>query len=79
MLVYRKSGAPVMSLAERAEVLERLEQMDRLQAYVDRHFRGEDGSYIAAFHTFDEAEQFESMLYTHLRKLVQSQLQGPIE
>ena len=79
MLVYRKNGAPVMSLAERGEVLDRLEQMDRLQAYIDHHFRGDDGSYIAAFHTFDEAEQFESMLYTHMRKLVQNQLQGPLE
>jgi hypothetical protein len=64
-----------MSLAERGEVLDRLEQMDRLQAYIDHHFRGDDGSYIAAFHTFDEAEQFESMLYMHMRKLVQNQLQ----
>lgn len=75
MLVYRKTGAPEMSLADHEAVLERLDQMNSLQSYIDRHFRGEDGSYIAAFHTFDDAEQFETMLYTHLRKLVEKQVQ----
>jgi CheY-like chemotaxis protein len=75
MLVYRKTGAPLMSLEDRDEVLDRLEQMDRLQAYVDRHFRGEDGSYVAAFHAFDGIEQFENMLLTHLRKLVEDRLE----
>jgi CheY-like chemotaxis protein len=78
MLIYRKLGAPMVSLDDRAGVLERLEQIDRLQRYIDRHFRGDDGSYVAAFHTFDEPEQFETMLYTHLRKLVLNQLEARV-
>ena len=33
------------------------------------------GTYAAAFHMFDTMDQFEAMLDTHLRKLVQSILE----
>lgn len=71
MLLYRKSGAPHLSLADKNEVLERLDQIDRLQNYVDRFLIGEDGSYVAAFHMFDDGSTFEAMLEMHLRKLVE--------
>ena len=71
MLLYRKSGAPVLSLADKPEVLERLNQIDRLQSYVERFLIGEDGSYVAAFHMFDDGATFETMLEMHLRKLVE--------
>jgi CheY-like chemotaxis protein len=71
MLLYRKGGAPQLSLADKTMVLERLEQMDRLQNYVERVLIGEDGSYAAAFHMFDDGIAFEAMLEIHLRKLVE--------
>ena len=37
----------------------------------------EDGSYIAAFHTFETEEQFGDILKTHLRKLILKQLEEP--
>ena len=70
ILVYRKTGAPTVSLHDRAAVLESLEQMDNLRAYLDRWFRGPDGTYSGAFHEFSNSDQFEVMLATHLRKLV---------
>lgn len=70
MLMYRKRGAPTVSLDDRDEVIERLEQMDRLDRYINSWFRGEDGSYIGAFHEFDESDQLEAMALVHLRKLV---------
>lgn len=70
ILVYWKSGAPTIALEDRATVLDSLDQMDRLRAYVDRWFRGTDGSYVAAFHIFADPDQFETMMTTHLRKLV---------
>lgn len=76
MLLYRKSGSPTLSLADREVVLDRLEQIDRLQSYVDRFLIGDDGSYAAAFHTFEEAGQFEDMIEMHLRKLVERILSG---
>lgn len=71
MLLYIKSGAPEVSLKDKAAVLDRLDQIDRLNAYREKVLIGDDGSYVAAFHTFEDTERFESMLETHLRKLVQ--------
>jgi len=71
MLLYRKNGSPTVSLEDRGVVLDRLEQIDRLQSYVDRFLIGGDGSYAAAFHTFEEAVQFETMVEMHIRKLVE--------
>lgn len=70
MLMYRKDGAPSMALDDRDEVLERFDQMDRLNRYVDRWFTDDDGSFVAAFHHFADLDQLESMLATHLRKLI---------
>ena len=75
LLLYRKLGAPSVSLSNREQVLERLDQMDRLDRYINKWFIGEDGSYVGAFHNFEREEQFESMIETHLRKLVLNQLE----
>ena len=74
ILLYRKLGAPSVSLDNREEFQERLQQMDLLDAYIKKQLMAEDGSYIAAFHTFETEEQFESILKTHLRKLILKQL-----
>jgi len=76
MLLYRKTGAPVMSLSDSSEVLERLDQIKRLQTYIERWLIAEDGSFIGAFHNFDEPEQFEVMAEIHLRKMVEKLLLG---
>ena len=70
MLMYRKTGAPSVSLDDRHHVLDRLDQMDRLDAYVDHWFRSEDGSFIGAFHQFAEPEELEALVSLHLGKLV---------
>lgn len=71
MLLYRKTGAPVVSLQDKHLVMDRLNQIDRLQSYVDRFLIGEDGSYVAAFHNFDDGDGFEKMIEMHLRKLIE--------
>lgn len=71
MLLYRKSGAPTLSLEDEANVLDRLSQIKKLRAYVDRWLIGEDGSYIGAFHMFADPTEFETMAEMHLRKLVE--------
>ena len=75
ILLYRKLGAPSISLDNREEFMERLEQMDMLDAYIKKQLMAEDGSYLAAFHTFDTEEKFEEILKTHLRKLILKQLE----
>ncbi|MGH1461864.1 MAG: response regulator [Neptuniibacter sp.] len=74
MLLYRKQGAPVLSLENRSTVIDRLDQIDKLNTYLDRWLIGEDGSYIGAFHEFQAEEQLETMLEMHLRKLVEARL-----
>ena len=71
MLLYRKTGAPTISLSDKHVVMDRLNQMDRLQSYVDRFLIGDDGSYVAAFHNFDDGDGFEKMIEMHLRKLIE--------
>lgn len=71
MLLYRKEGAPLVSLQEKAVVLDRIDQMDKLQEYVERKLMGDDGSYAGAFHMFKTAEQFETMIEMHARKLIE--------
>ena len=70
ILMYRKTGVPTVALDDRETVLDRLDQRDRLERYLERQFRGEDGSYVGAFHQFAEPEELESMLALHLRKLI---------
>jgi DNA-binding response OmpR family regulator len=70
ILIYRKTGSPLVSIADRQEVMERLDQAEKLQAYIDRWFRGADGSYIGALHQFADLEELESMTLMHLRKLI---------
>ena len=79
ILLYRKLGAPSVSLDNPQEFRERLEQMELLDAYIKTQLMAEDGSYIAAFHTFETEEQFENILKTHLRKLILKQLEKPEE
>lgn len=74
MLLYIKNGAPQISLHDKSIVLDRLEQIDRLNAYREKVLMGDDGSYVAAFHVFDDTEHFETMVEMHLRKLVQKLL-----
>ncbi|WP_372604798.1 response regulator, partial [Actibacterium sp.] len=70
MLLYRKFGAPMVSLADKANVLELLDQIDRLHDYVARNLIGEDGTFSSAFHSFEAPAQFDAMVEMHLRKLV---------
>jgi hypothetical protein len=74
MLLYRKQGAPTLSLEDRSAVLERLDQMDKLSNYLDRWLIGEDGSYVGAFHMFETEDQLDTMIELHLRKLVEARL-----
>ena len=74
MLLYRKQGAPTLSLEDREVVLDRLDQIDKLTRYLDRWIIVEDGYYIGGFHMFETEEQLDSMLEMHLRKLVEARL-----
>jgi CheY-like chemotaxis protein len=75
VLVYRKDGAPTMSLESPEAVIEQLDQMKRLADYLEHQFMEADGSYRSAFHTFGSPEQFETAVTGHLRKLVERHIE----
>ena len=70
ILVYRKTAIPTTPLDDRASVLDRVDQVEKLDAYIEGQFRHPDGSYKSAFHNFETLDQFETMLRTHLGKLL---------
>jgi hypothetical protein len=71
VLVYRKQGAPTMSLESRDAVLELLDQMNRLAEYLEGQLMGDDGTHRSAFHTLGSLDQFEELVAAHVRKLVE--------
>ena len=70
ILVYRKTLVPTIILEDREVVMEQLDQVEKLNGYIESHFRNEDGSYKSAFHNFEALDQFESMVSMHLGKLL---------
>jgi CheY-like chemotaxis protein len=76
ILVYRKTAIPTTPLDDRASVLDRMDQVEKLDAYIEGQFRHPDGSYKSAFHNFETLDQFETMLRTHLGKLLVQIVEG---
>ena len=70
LLVYRKTARPVTPLDSEQQILTRLRQKEALDDFVERWFMAEDGSFTAAFHTFEGLDDYEELLETHLRKLL---------
>src|SRR5262249_21732149 len=70
LVVYRKMTDPSLPLHDEVERKRRLEQLAALEAFIKRWFFHDDGSFKAAFHTFETTDQFERQLETHLRKLI---------
>ncbi len=74
LLVYRKTAEPVTSLSNEEELLRKLEQKKALDGFIDRWFGNPEDSFQAAFHAFVSEAEFESLLESHLRRLVESRL-----
>jgi DNA-binding response OmpR family regulator len=74
MLVYRKTIEPTVTLTNRDSVLNSLEQLEQLQAFIGKWFTGSDGTIAGVYHAFETSEQFEEMLEIHLRKVVRKHL-----
>jgi DNA-binding response OmpR family regulator len=75
ILVYRKMAEPQVSLADREEILYRLEQKESLDRFIKQWFEApEDQGFVAAFHGFGETSELEERLAIHLRKLIRKEL-----
>ena len=75
LLVYRKTKEPLASLRDEATLEEKRKQLKALDRFVKRWFESEDGTFKAAFKTFDTLDQFENVLEMDLRRLVAERLQ----
>ncbi len=72
LLMYFKNAEISVPLTSREDVLDRIEQKERLEQFIRNWFMTEDGnSYTGAFHGFNEVEQLENMVLGHLRKLLE--------
>ena len=75
LLVYRKMADPVVSLKDKKALLEKLSQKEALDAFFSKWFQDEaEGTLIAAFHPFERSSDFEELLESHLRKLIERRL-----
>jgi Tfp pilus assembly protein PilF len=71
LLVYRKTAPPSVRLDDEKELLDRLSQKKKLDEFVDKWFHDKtEGTLIAAFHAFEAPSDFENLLETHLRRLI---------
>ena len=77
ILVYRKMAEAFVSLSNRDGVMASVDQFEKVEQFMQNWFiDAEDGSYSGAYHCFEEADQFEDMVYKHLKKLVLMQLEN---
>ena len=75
LLVYRKTADPVVSLKDKKALLEKLSQKEALDAFFSKWFQDEaEGTLIAAFHPFERSSDFEELLESHLKKLIERRL-----
>jgi hypothetical protein len=74
LLVYRKIERATTYLDDEQQVLEGLRQKKELEKFLDRWFRGGDGSWKAWFHSFEKEDELEHLLDTHLRKLIDAKI-----
>jgi formylglycine-generating enzyme required for sulfatase activity len=80
LLLYRKMAEPVSGLGDRSAVQQRLEQLDRVEAFISRWFRSADAqSFTAASHSFGTTAEFEEQLYEHLHALLERHAGAPTE
>lgn len=75
LLVYRRTAPPSVRLDDEKHLLERLAQKKKLDEFVDKWFHDRaEGTLTAAFHPFESPSDFEILLETHLRRLIDRQL-----
>ena len=79
LMVYRKTAEPHASISDEAALLQRLDQKKALDVFIDRWFGNPQEAFRAAFHAFEAPDQFETLLETHLRRLIRDRLPEHLE
>src|SRR5579859_500703 len=75
IFVYRKVADVPVSVRSRDVELMQRSQRDALDGFLDKWFRGEGGTFKAAFYEFEHPAGFERLLETHLRRWIVEELE----
>ncbi|MGI9223507.1 MAG: tetratricopeptide repeat protein, partial [Woeseiaceae bacterium] len=79
LLVYRKTAPPSVRLDDEEELLDRLSQKKKLDEFVDKWFHDKaEGTLVAAFHAFEAASDFETLLENHLHRLIDREIPASV-
>jgi len=79
LLVYRKTAPPSVRLDDEKELLDRLSQKKKLDEFIDKWFHDRaEGTLIAAFHAFEAASDFETLLENHLHRLIDREIPASV-
>ncbi len=66
-------------LTNRQDILDRLDQKERLEAFIKQWFTSSDGENIAGvFQAFQAADELEDLVENHLRKLANQHLAAAV-
>ncbi|KGJ98460.1 response regulator [Thalassotalea sp. ND16A] len=77
ILVYRKTSEIIIPLQNREQVMDSLEQKEKVENFIQQWFMSQDNeSYSGAFHGFASEDDFSLILSKHLKKLVLNQLEN---
>lgn len=75
IFVYRKVADVPVSVRSRDVELMQRSQRDALDGFLEKWFRGEGGTFKAAFYEFEHPAGFERLLETHLRRWIIEELE----
>lgn len=74
LMVYRKMTEPIIDFHDEAGTQEKLRQKKSLDEFIDRWFGNAASGFKAAFHGFADADEFETTVDSHLRKLIRERI-----
>jgi len=74
LMVYRKMTEPIIDFHDQAIAQEKLRQKQALDEFIDRWFGNAASGFKAAFHGFADADEFETTIDAHLRKLIRERI-----
>lgn len=76
ILCYLKTAEVRLLMKDRELRAQQVAELDAVSHFVDKWFRKSDGTFKAAFHSFEKTAQFEELLEVHLRDWIRERLEA---
>ena len=74
ILVYRKQAASLIATTDK-DALEKIGQQTKVEAFFEKHFRADDGSFKGAYTEFGNAGDLEERLKLHLGTVIKRHIE----